>query len=66
MNFERAIVGFRQDDEGHWVAVLECGHTRHVRHDPPWVTREWVLTEEGRQKFLGHLLECKKCSEAAA
>jgi hypothetical protein len=23
-----------------------------MRHDPPWLVREWVLTEEGRQPFI--------------
>lgn len=31
----RRIVGFHQDQKGHWVADLECGHAQHVRHDPP-------------------------------
>jgi hypothetical protein len=31
----RRIVGFHTDVEGDWVADLECGHTQHVRHDPP-------------------------------
>ncbi|MBV8832961.1 MAG: DUF3565 domain-containing protein, partial [Acidobacteriaceae bacterium] len=39
----------------------ECGHTRHVRHDPPWTIREWVLTPEGRAGFLGRNLTCTKC-----
>ena len=26
----RKIVGFHQDEERHWVADLECGHTQHV------------------------------------
>ncbi len=60
---ERAITGFHQDEENHWVAELECGHTRHVRHDPPWQNRPWVLTEEGRAKFLGQKLGCVKCDE---
>ena len=60
---ERAITGFHQDEENHWVAELECGHTRHVRHDPPWQNRPWVLTEEGRAKFLGQKLRCVKCDE---
>ena len=45
---QRAVVSFYQDEEGHWAARLECGHGQHVRHDPPWTVREWVLTEEGR------------------
>ncbi len=59
----RAIVGFHQDDEGHWVADLECGHTQHVRHDPPLVERPWVLSPEGRAARLGALLACLKCAD---
>ena len=62
---EQAIVGFHQDEENHWVADLECGHTRHVRHDPPWQNRFWVLTPEGRAKFVGQRLKCVKCDEEA-
>jgi hypothetical protein len=57
----RRIVGFHTDDEGHWVAELECGHGQHVRHDPPWQIRPWVLTPEGRAAFLGVELQCRKC-----
>ena len=57
----RRIVGFHTDHEGHWVAELECGHAQHVRHDPPWQNRPWVITEEGRAKYLGVELECKVC-----
>jgi len=58
---ERCIVGFRQDDEGHWVAKLECGHEQHVRHDPPWQVRPWVITEAGRAAWLGRPLDCPAC-----
>jgi hypothetical protein len=57
----QAIVGFHQDENGHWVADLECGHGQHVRHDPPWQLRPWVLTAEGRQTRLGVELLCKRC-----
>ena len=57
----RRITGFHPDGEGHWVAELECGHGQHVRHDPPFVWREWVLTEDGRAKRLGTELECPTC-----
>jgi len=60
---KKAIISFNCDDEGHWVAELECGHAQHVRHNPPWVNRPWVITEEGRKKQLGKLLNCSKCSE---
>jgi len=59
---ERRIVGYRQDGEGHWVAELECGHSQHVRHDPPWQVREWVTTEAGRQAHLGTILNCRLCA----
>ncbi|HSA56619.1 MAG TPA: DUF3565 domain-containing protein [Gemmatimonadaceae bacterium] len=59
----RRIVGFHRDDEGHWVADLECGHTQHVRHEPPLADRPWVLSEEGRARFLGSTLRCRRCTE---
>jgi len=59
---QRAICGYHRDDEGHWVADLNCGHSRHVRHDPPWQNRPWVTTPEGRQQFLGTPLDCLKCN----
>ena len=58
---QRAIIGFHQDEQNHWVADLECGHTRHVRHDPPWQNRPWVKTKEGRARFLGTTLNCAVC-----
>jgi hypothetical protein len=60
---KRPIVGFHRDDEGVWVAELACGHGQHVRHDPPWYERPWVLTEEGRGRFIGYELECRLCGE---
>ncbi|WP_150697558.1 DUF3565 domain-containing protein [Pandoraea terrae] len=57
----RAIVGFRRDDEGHWVAVLACGHGQHVRHQPPWQSRAWTQTAAGRDSMLGTTLRCRKC-----
>jgi hypothetical protein len=61
----RAIIGFHQDEEHHWVAELECGHTQHVRHDPPWQVRNWVTTAEGRASRIGMRLECVLCANQA-
>ncbi|QDV62551.1 DUF3565 domain-containing protein [Crateriforma conspicua] len=59
------ILGFHTDDEGHWVSQLACGHNQHVRHDPPLVTRNWVLTQQGRDTMIGYHLGCKKCIDGA-
>ena len=37
------LLGFHQDEDGHWVAELSCGHTQHLRHQPPWQNRAWVM-----------------------
>ena len=58
---KQPIVGYHRDDQGWWVAELACGHFQHVRHDPPWTLRPWVVTEEGRASRLGVDLDCKKC-----
>jgi hypothetical protein len=60
---QRRIVGFAQDDEGHWVALLDCGHRQHVRHRPPFENRDWVTTPEGRESRLGVVVGCPRCDE---
>jgi hypothetical protein len=62
---QQPIVGFHQDQQQHWVADLACGHTQHVRHDPPWQERTWVLTAASREARLGATLDCVCCDEAA-
>ena len=57
------IIGFHLDEEGDWVADLDCGHGQHVRHNPPWINRPWVLTEQGRDKYLNTKLSCKRCDD---
>ena len=63
IGMEQPIVGFHQDEAGDWVADLACGHTQHVRHNPPFSNRPWVLTPEGRRRFVGFALNCKLCDE---
>jgi hypothetical protein len=60
----QSIIGYHQDDDGDWVADLACGHGQHVRHQPPFTNRPWVLTATGRDRYLGTYLNCKKCEEA--
>jgi len=62
---KQPITGFHQDDEQHWVAELACGHNQHVRHNPPWTSRPWVATTEGRAGFIGTQLNCRKCDAGA-
>jgi len=62
---QQAIVGFHKDELDDWVADLACGHTQHVRHDPPWQNRPWVDSAESRREMLGSVLECKVCESAA-
>lgn len=57
----RAITGFHRDSEGHWVAELACGHAQHTRHDPPFTSRPWVLSEAGRAARRGSELDCARC-----
>jgi len=62
---QRRITGFHQDEKGHWVAQLDCGHNQHVRHQPPWTLRPWTQTPEDRQQALGQTLNCVKCESGA-
>ncbi|MBL7020952.1 MAG: DUF3565 domain-containing protein [Nitrospinaceae bacterium] len=61
---DRRIAGFHQDEEGFWVAELQCGHNQHVRHRPPMVIRHWVNHKKGRQERLGTFLVCKACESS--
>ena len=63
ISLQRKIISFHCDEENDWVADLECGHTRHVRNNPPWQNRPWIETAEGQKKFIGTELNCKKCEE---
>ena len=56
---QRRIVSFHLDEVDDWVADLECGHGQHCRHQPPWVNRPWVVTEERRRAQIGEFLDCK-------
>ena len=63
---QRKITGFHQDEAGDWVAELACGHCQHVRHDPPWSSRPWTQTAEGRASAIGRTLPCRLCDTGVA
>ena len=62
---QRRIVGYSVDEAGERIAILDCGHPQHIRHNPPFVNRPWTLTEEGREAMLGQTLNCTRCDERA-
>jgi tellurite methyltransferase len=55
------ITGFQKDSTADWVAELQCGHTQHMRHRPPWQERAWVLDDQERARRLGHEIDCPLC-----
>lgn len=61
---QRSIVGFRQDEDGDWVAELSCLHNQHLRHQPPFQERGWVLDDATREARLGAELNCPLCDRA--
>lgn len=58
----RTVLTFQLDEAGDWVVALACGHTRHVRHQPPWLNRPWVITEAMR----GQKMRCGWCEQAGS
>lgn len=62
---QRKITGFHLDEFDDWVAELECHHGQHVRHNPPFLNRPWVVNEKDRNSKVGEMLACKKCDENA-
>jgi hypothetical protein len=62
---DTTIIGFHQDEDGHWVADLACGHTQHLRHQPPWQSRAWVLDAQARQEKTGQSFHCGWCAQGA-
>lgn len=61
---ERKITGLDQDDDGEWVAELECLHRQHVRHQPPFREAPWVLDAAERAQRVGMPLDCPLCDRA--
>lgn len=57
----REMTGFDKDEAGDWVAELSCGHRQHVRHKPPFFSRPWTQSEQGRAAMLGQPLSCVRC-----
>src|SRR5262249_16188676 len=58
---QRTITALREDAASQWVAELDCGHARHVRHAPPFAERAWTQTPETRAPPLGTARDCARC-----
>jgi hypothetical protein len=61
---KQPIIDFHLDELAHWVADLACGHSQHVRHDPPWQNRPWVVSAQGRAEKIGFELDCVECEKS--
>ncbi|WP_459731937.1 DUF3565 domain-containing protein [Pseudomonas sp. MHK4] len=60
---DSTITGFHQDEDGHWVVELSCGHTQHLRHQPPWQSRAWVMDPAQRLEKIGLPFDCGWCAQ---
>ncbi|TVT84705.1 DUF3565 domain-containing protein [Pseudomonas sp. H3(2019)] len=59
------IQGFHLDEDGHWVVELSCGHTQHLRHQPPWQSRAWVQNPAKRTEKIGQPFDCGWCAQGS-
>lgn len=58
----RRMLGFVVDVDGDWIAQLECGHRRHIRHRPPLSNFPWITDEAARAGKIGESIECPRCA----
>ena len=58
---KRKITSYAKDEVDDWVARLDCSHSQHVRHRPPFINRPWTEDEAGRTAMLGSELDCIRC-----
>ncbi len=59
----RTILDFEVDEEGDWRVLLDCGHRRHLRHDPPREMRPELSDPARRQTTIGRKIECGRCAQ---
>ncbi|MEL6821541.1 MAG: DUF3565 domain-containing protein [Calditrichota bacterium] len=55
------ILRFHKDEKGDWIVDLDCGHSRHMRHDPPWSNMDWIHSSEARWDRMQKPIECTEC-----
>nr|WP_238540202.1 DUF3565 domain-containing protein [Pseudomonas sp. GM84] len=47
------------------MVELSCGHSQHLRHQPPWQARPWVLDPAQRAQRIGQAFACGWCAQQA-
>ena len=60
-NLQQKIYAYHKDEFDNWVTELECRHNQHIRHNPPFINRPWVMTLQSRNEKIGQYLNCVKC-----
>jgi len=55
------MLAFEADAAGDWIARLDCGHRRHIRHHPPLADYPWIVDAAGRAARVGAEIECERC-----
>lgn len=58
----RTILAFEPDEPHAWIARLDCGHRRHIRHRPPLSSYPWILDDVARAAKVGAAIECERCA----
>ncbi|MCA9777674.1 MAG: DUF3565 domain-containing protein [Candidatus Eremiobacteraeota bacterium] len=60
---QRTILQFEQDEDGEWRVILDCGHKRHLRHEPPRESRPELSDPLARRAAVGKAIECGRCRQ---
>jgi tellurite methyltransferase len=60
---QRRILSFETDEDGDWRVRLDCGHQRHLRHDPPREVRPQLSDPHAREEAIGQEIECGRCDQ---
>ena len=61
MTVARKMLSFLPDGDA-WIAVLDCGHRRHVRHRPPLSNYPWIVDAADRAAHVGQPIQCDRCA----
>ena len=60
----RRINGFVRDEHGDWIARLDCHHSQHIRHQPPFRDAPWIHDDDAHAERVATLLDCPLCDRA--